>query len=92
MKLNRALLMGLVAISALTASALALCHPANMVDTTYYSDAAMTTPVGEYVLTCTGWHGMVWGETSGYHSSTTIPCDPPHSGGCTPAQLGCGDP
>jgi len=79
MKLNRTLIAGLVAISALTASAISLAAPSYELDTVYYSDASHTTVVGETNLYCTGRHSS-WGTTSAYKETTSYPCG--EGGGC----------
>ncbi len=74
MKLTNIFLAGLVAISAITASAVAFAGPANDVEVTFYSDATMTTVVGGYELFCTGRHTS-WGTTSGtYTREVVISC------------------
>lgn len=79
MKLNRTLIAGLIALSALTASAISLAAPTNEIETVYFSDASHTTVVGETDLYCTGRHRS-WGTTSIYKETTSYPCG--DAGGC----------
>lgn len=84
MKLNRPILAGLIAITALTASVVSLAAPSYEVETVYFSDASHTKIVGEYDLYCTGKHSS-WGTTSAYKITSQSPCG--HAGPCSP--LGC---
>jgi len=73
MKLNRTLIAGLIALAALTASAISLAGPSNEIETTYFSDSSHHTIIGETHLYCTGRHTS-WGTTSIYKETTTYPC------------------
>lgn len=84
MMLNRTLILGLVALSALTASAIVVSAPSYDVDTVYFSDASKTTMVGEYELFCTGRHEK-WGITTQYYTVDKFPCG--GAGPCSPS--GC---
>ncbi|HET6805298.1 MAG TPA: DUF6289 family protein [Frateuria sp.] len=84
MKLNRTVIAGLVAMSALTVSAISLAAPSYEIETVYFSDASHTKIVGEYDLYCTGKHTS-WGTTSAYRITDKSPCG--HGGSCSP--IGC---
>ena len=81
MMLNRTLIAGLVALAALSASAIVVGAPSNDIDTVYYSDAAKTNMVGESELFCTGKHDR-WGRTTPYYTVHKFPCG--GAGPCSP--------
>jgi len=87
MKLNRTLIAGLIAFSALTASAISLAAPTYELETVYFSDASHTKIVGESDLYCTGDHSS-WGTTSAYKLVSKSPCG--KGGGCN-IITGCGE-
>lgn len=82
--LNKTLILGLVALSALTASAITISAPSYDIDTVYFSDAAKTQMIGEHELYCTGRHDS-WGRTSQYYTISKFPCG--GAGPCSPS--GC---
>ncbi|MCP1374680.1 DUF6289 family protein [Dyella lutea] len=84
MMLNKTLILGLIALSALTGSAIAVSAPSYDIDTVYFSDAAKTNMVGESELYCTGKHDH-WGQTTQYYTVEKFACG--GAGPCSP--IGC---
>lgn len=73
MKANKPLIIGLVALLGLSASAIAISSPSNEVDTVYYASATSLVPVGELHVYCTGKHTS-WGEQTPYYTIEYTPC------------------
>ena len=58
---------------ALASAGVAYALPSNEVETTYYSDASMTTEVGGSFLACQGGFNR-WGKYSHYRVRFSTPC------------------
>jgi len=89
MKLTHIAVAGLISVSALAVSIVSFAHPVYDTDIVYFSDATMTTVIGESEVYCTG-ASSSWGSTSLFKKIDQTSCDGGGRGNCSP--IGCENP
>ncbi|MBD8874320.1 DUF6289 family protein [Rhodanobacter sp. DHB23] len=75
MKIDRTFIAGLLGVSVMSVSAVALAAPSEQIIITYYSSAAKTVQVGQEAIYCTG-ANVRSGTTTAYFTEQVTKCFP----------------